>query len=67
LKRDVVRLGAFANGIPVYEYRYLWDDADERQIGVIAQDVLPILPEAVHVHPITGFLMVDYDKVAAHG
>lgn len=67
LKRDVVRLGAFANGIPVYEFRYLWDDAGERHIGVMAQDVAPALPDAVHADPLTGFLMVDYDKVAAHG
>ncbi len=66
LKRDIRRLGALTSGIPVYEFRYIWDDADERHIGVMAQDVVKVLPGAVRVDP-AGFMMVDYDMVAAHG
>ena len=57
---------ATKNGIPVYEFRYIWDDADERHIGVMAQDVVQILPDAVRTDP-AGFMMVDYDMVARYG
>lgn len=66
LKRNIRRLGALTNGIPVYSFRYIWDDADGRHVGVIAQDVLKIMPEAVTVNP-AGFMMVNYDMVARHG
>jgi len=35
----------------------------QRQIGVIAQEVLQVLPEAVRVDPLSGYLLVDYDKI----
>ena len=34
-------------GVNVYEYNYL-DDLNNRKIGVMAQDLLKIIPEAVH-------------------
>ena len=64
LKRDIVQIGALTSGLPVYEFRYIGDE--DRHIGVMAQDVIKVLPEAVHTDP-AGFMMVDYDMVAAHG
>jgi hypothetical protein len=66
LKRDIVPLGALTNGIPVYEFRYIWDDADERHIGVMAQDVVKVLPDAVRTNP-AGFMMVNYEMVVRYG
>jgi hypothetical protein len=60
LKRDIKRVGAMANGLPVYEYRYVW--GRKRHIGVMAQDVLKAGIDAVVSHW-TGFLMVDYGKL----
>jgi len=60
LKRDIKRVGAMANGLPVYEYRYVW--GRKRHTGVMAQDVLKMGIDAVVRHW-TGFLMVDYGKL----
>lgn len=62
LKRDIHRLGERADGLGVYLYRYLWSPL--WQIGVMAQEVLKVTPQAVVRHP-SGFLMVDYSKLGA--
>lgn len=60
LKRDIRRIGALPSGLPVYEFRYLW--SDEPMVGVMAQEALGVVPEAVSMHE-SGFLMVDYSRV----
>jgi hypothetical protein len=60
LKRDVLRVGRLANGLPLYRFRYLWSDIV--CVGVIAQEVLPVVPEAVLVDK-NGFMRVDYDRL----
>lgn len=60
LKRDIVKLGTRPDGIGVYAFRYLWSKA--LQIGVMAQEVLRVKPEAVSVTP-SGFFAVDYGKL----
>ena len=48
LKRDIRDLGIrLMNGIKLYAYRYLWE-ARER-VGVMADEVLQVRPQAVHV------------------
>jgi hypothetical protein len=59
LKTDVEQIGADPRGFGVYSYRYVWDSPATRHVGVMAQEVAPIVPAAVHTHP-SGFLMVDY-------
>jgi Chaperone of endosialidase len=62
LKQDVARVGALADGTPVYRYRYLGSSCFE--IGLIAQDVESRVPEAVT--EIGGFKAVDYGAATAH-
>ena len=45
LKRDVVLLTRLDNGLGLYRYRYLWSDTV--YVGVIAQEVALIHPDAV--------------------
>lgn len=45
VKTDVSRVGTLDNGLPVYAYRYIW--GGPMQIGVMAQDVEKVKPEAV--------------------
>lgn len=59
VKRDIRRIGALPNGLPVYNFRYLW--SDELQTGVMAQDVEKIMPEAVT--EINGIKHVYYDMI----
>jgi len=56
LKKDIVPIGEH-KGYKWYEYSYKWEDI--RRIGVMAQEVLKIKPEAVIERP-DGYLMVNY-------
>ena len=38
LKRDINLLATRSDGLPIYSFRYLWDD--EVHVGVMAQDLL---------------------------
>lgn len=60
LKRDIAPLQGSLGGLPLYSFRYAWDD--EPRIGVMAQDALVLRPEIVAQHP-DGYLMVDYGRL----
>jgi polysaccharide export outer membrane protein len=60
LKRDVVLLDRLPNGIGLYRYRYIW--SDQLYVGVIAQEVATIVPEAVS-RGADGFLGVNYARL----
>lgn len=56
LKKNISLIGIF-DGIKWYSYEYLWSPV--KQVGVMAQDILKIKPEAVHRLP-SGHYAVDY-------
>ena len=59
LKRDIHRIGTHPLGIGLYEFRYLWDSsAEPTRLGVMADEVLEVMPEAVH--EVGGYKMVNY-------
>ncbi|PLU72875.1 hypothetical protein BMJ20_04720, partial [Sinorhizobium medicae] len=60
LKRDIARLAELANGLGVYRFRYLW--SDEVFVGVMAQEVLEVMPEAVVIGS-DGYMRVNYTKL----
>jgi hypothetical protein len=60
LKRDIERVGELGSGIALYRFRYLW--SDEVFVGVMAQEVLRIAPEAV-IRESSGFMSVDYTRL----
>ncbi|MEX2153779.1 MAG: tail fiber domain-containing protein [Gemmatimonadaceae bacterium] len=60
LKRDIALLRRLPNGIGIYSFRYLWSDT--RYVGVIAQEVADIVPDAVR-RSIAGYLTVDYERL----
>lgn len=63
LKRDIVRMGEFRSGIPIYEYRYSKDGEDgPRYLGVMADEVAPVIPEAILCDE-DGFEAVDYARL----
>ena len=55
LKSNIVRVGTHHLGIGVFEY----DIFGERQRGVMAQDVLGVMPSAVVMRP-DGYMAVNY-------
>lgn len=60
LKTDIERIGIAANGLPIYDFKYI--GSDEVYRGVMAQDVLAVFPEAVSIMP-NGYLGVRYDML----
>lgn len=56
LKSNIVKLGTTDLGIGLYEY----DILDRREIGVMAQEVITVRPEAVTMGS-DGFFRVNYD------
>ena len=60
LKRDIVLVGRRDDGLALYRYRYLWSDTE--YVGVIAQDVLRVAPDAV-APGADGFLRVNYARL----
>jgi hypothetical protein len=63
LKKDVQEIGKTDSGLPLYLFRYLWDNENESpRVGVMAQDVLEVMPDAVMTRP-DGYLMVDYARI----
>jgi hypothetical protein len=60
LKHDVVLLGHLANGLGYYRFSYL--GSRKVYVGVIAQDVEGVMPEAV-TRGSDGYLRVYYEKL----
>lgn len=63
LKDDRGVIGETYDGVPIHVYNY--KGSPTPQIGVMAQELEQVHPEAVATHP-SGFKMVRYDKVGPH-
>jgi len=65
LKLDMEQVGETNDGLPIYSYRYLpaIDPAGTPRIGLSAQDVEKVYPDAVS--DIGGYMAVDYGKATA--
>ena len=57
LKTGIIRVGTHPAGFGLYRFRYLWSDTEH--IGVMAQEVLEVLPHAV-IRGEDGYLRVNY-------
>jgi polysaccharide export outer membrane protein len=60
VKRDIVSLGQVANGLRLYRYRYAWSST--LYVGVMAQEVMEVVPAAV-TRGDDGYLRVDYRQL----
>ena len=60
LKKDISLLGKLFNGLNLYRYRYLWSDTF--YVGVMAQEVEKIMPDAV-IYDSRGYMAVNYGKI----
>ncbi len=60
LKKDVTRIAVHPAGFGIYRFKYLWSDIEYS--GVIAQEVLGVMPDAV-ARGDDGFLRVDYAAI----
>lgn len=57
LKSNISRIGSTVFGLPLYRFSYI--GSDEAFTGVMAQDVLGVMPQAVS-RDATGFYRVNY-------
>jgi hypothetical protein len=60
VKHDIVLLGHLANGLGYYRFSY--NGSDRAYVGVIAQEVQQVMPQAV-VRDREGYLRVHYHKI----
>jgi hypothetical protein len=60
LKHDIAFLGQLDNGLGFYRFSY--NGADKAYVGVMAQEVQTVVPEAV-VRGGDGYLRVSYDRL----
>lgn len=61
-KKNIEPIGMLPNGLGVYRFHYVEQNHDEEKtVGVMAQEVLRVIPEAVL--SIGGVLHVDYARV----
>ena len=60
LKHDVILLGYLNNGLGFYRFSY--NGSEKPYVGVIAQEVQTIMPDAV-TRGQDGYLRVRYDKL----
>jgi outer membrane immunogenic protein len=61
LKRDITLVGRRDDGLGLYSYRYLWSDTV--YVGVMAQEVALIHPDAVVRGGLDDYLRVDYSRL----
>lgn len=62
LKRDIVKIGEFADGLGRYVWTYIW--GGPRREGVMADEIARLRPWALGPE-IGGFATVDYSKLEA--
>jgi hypothetical protein len=60
LKTDIRQVGTTAHNLPLYTFRYIGKDGQYE--GVMAQDVLKVMPRAVIVDE-DGYYRVDYNML----
>jgi hypothetical protein len=60
LKHDIALLGRLDNGLGFYRFSY--NGSEKAYVGVMAQEVQAIMPEAV-VRGRDGYLRVYYDRI----
>jgi hypothetical protein len=60
LKLDIAQVGQLDNGIKLYRFRYI--GGEKVYVGVMAQQVAAIAPQAVVMEP-NGYLAVYYDRL----
>ncbi len=61
LKKDIEQVGVYSNGLPIYEFHYIWQDEDEPlNLGFMSDDVKEIMPGAVIMDD-SGYEKVDYE------
>lgn len=60
LTRDMQEVARLDSGIKLYRFRYRWNSTE--YVGVMAQDIAKLLPDAVSKDA-DGYLLADYHQL----
>jgi hypothetical protein len=63
LKRDIALVARRDDGLGLYSYRYLWSDTV--YVGVMAQEVALVRPDAIVRGVLDDYLRVDYRRLGS--
>jgi len=66
LKKNVERIGQTDEGLPIHKFEYKGDPKGQKHIGLMADEVEQVHPEAVGTHK-SGYKVVDYDRATSEG
>jgi len=61
LKRDIALLARRDDGLGVYSFKYVW--SENVYVGVMAQEVALLYPDAVRRDDLTGYMAVNYTRL----
>jgi outer membrane immunogenic protein len=61
LKRDIGLLARRGDGLGLYSFKYVWSDTV--YVGVMAQEVALLYPDAVLRDDLTGYMAVNYTRL----
>ena len=61
LKRDIALLARRGDGLGVYSFKYVW--SENVYVGVMAQEVALLYPDAVLRDDLTGYMAVNYTRL----
>ena len=61
LKHLVKKIGTHRLGVPLYEFSYLC--SEKRHVGVMADELLEVMPAAVVIDANSGFMRVNYGLI----
>jgi hypothetical protein len=61
LKRDIALVGRLDDGLGLYRFRYLWSDTV--YVGIMAQEVALLYPDAVVRDAVDDYLRVNYGRL----
>ena len=61
LKRDIALLAQRGDGLGLYSFKYVWSDTV--YVGVMAQEVALLYPDAVLRDDLTGYMAVNYTRL----
>jgi hypothetical protein len=61
LKRDITLVARLDDGLGLYRYRYLWSDTV--YVGVMAQEVALLHPDAIVRDALDAYLRIDYGRL----
>lgn len=63
VKKNIQKIGTLSDGLGIYSFSYIWDNDEDTQVGVMAQEVAELRPWALGPETEDGYMSVLYHKL----